>query len=142
MGKEIYIVVCRKHWTVFLWRGIVAFIFLILGISDLSAETSISIPCFVIVIICFVTAFISYKTDYIGMTDSKIVGHKGFIRSKKISSPLSKVQNIEISNGLFGKIFKYHTIVIDNAGTGGKEFKFTQAANAEAFVNAVHERIA
>lgn len=144
--KEKRIVVCRKHWTVFLWNGILAAVLVAFGLSmindpEMKAGISACIIMFLPALLLIVSAFITYKTDYIALTETRIIGHKGFIRSRKISAPLSKVQNIEIGNGLFGKIFNYHTLIIDNAGTAGKEFRFTRATNAERFMEKAYDLI-
>lgn len=144
--KERKLVVCRKHWTVFLWNGILSAVLIAFGVymisdTELKAGISASVLMFLPAVILILSAVITYKTDYITLTEKRIIGHEGFIRSRKISAPLSKVQNIEISNGLFGKIFGYHTLIIDNAGTSGKEFKFKRATNAERFVERAYDLI-
>lgn len=134
--------VCHCHWINFLFPGAVAFVFLIYGIvflfSGRLAELLISV---VVIVLLALYIFINYKTSYIALTETKLVGHKGFMRSKTMSTPLSKIQNITITNGLFGKIFRYHTIIIDNAGSDRSEFPFPRMANAQEFVDSVQEKI-
>lgn len=140
-GKEQVVVRCRKHWGMFVGRGLIAFLFLIMGFITEADDSTFLIVCIAVAVIALLPAIISYFSDYLELTETKIVGHSGLINSRKISAPLSKVQNIELSNGLGGKIFGYHDILVDNAGTGGKEFRFRKATNAEEFAEAVYARM-
>ena len=140
-NKDQVVVKCRKHWGMFVGRGIVAFLFLISAFVAETGDSTARIVCFSVAALIMLPAVISYFSDYLELTETKIIGHSGLINSRKISAPLSKVQNIELSNGLGGKIFGYHNIVVDNAGTAGKEFRFTKATNAEEFAEAVYARM-
>lgn len=140
--KEKAIATCRKHWTAFLIPGLVAFLFLIFGIIGLlSGIPGMAVAMFAVVLICALYIFISYKCDYIALTETRLVGKIGFIRSKELSTPLSKVQTIGVENGLLGKIFRYHTIVIANAGTDETEFVFNHMAGAKQFVSKVQHQL-
>ena len=140
-GKEKIVVRCRKHWGMFVGRGLIALLFLIMGFITEADDSTFLIVCIAIAVVVLLPAIISYFSDYLELTETKIVGHSGLINSRKISAPLSKVQNIELSNGLGGKILGYHDILVDNAGTGGKEFRFRKATNAEEFAEAVYARM-
>lgn len=141
MAKEKKIAVCRQHWTAFVVPAFIAlllFVTLVSSLGHISIDTALFLLA--MIALCALDIFISYKTTYIAITETKLIGHIGFIRSKTLATPLSKVQNIGISNGLLGKIFRYHTITIDNAGTGTSEFVFKRMAKAEEFVSLVHDR--
>jgi len=140
-SKEQYIVKCKKHWGMFVGRGIVSFLLLLIGAFMISDAPGYMIFGVIMTLILIVPLLISYATDYIALTDTKIVWHSGLLNSSQKSAPISKIQNIELSNGLGGKIFGYHDILVDNAGTGGKEFRFRKATNAEEFAEAVYARM-
>ena len=137
MNSKDYLVVCRKHWFIFVVPGILALLFFLIGIT--AGEISTAIVFIVIAILVIVKPIITYNTDYIALTETKVVAHKGLIRSARLSAPISKIQNVGIGNGLFGKIFRYHTITIDNAGTGKTEFVFKNATNALALEAKIEE---
>lgn len=136
---------CRQHWTGFILHGILAFFSFMSGISGITEggdnSTEAAVLSFAVALLFVLYIFISYKFTYIRLTDKKIEGHTGFIKSKTLSTPLSKVQSIGLSNGLMGKIFKYHTITIDNAGTSITEYKFKRMAHAKEFVQSVEKEI-
>lgn len=132
-------VVCRKHWTYYI---IPIFFIILIGyagfnlVSTGNPKEAASI--FAISAVLLLCCIISYFTNYIELKDNRIVAHKGFIRSIRMSAPVSKIQNVSVSNGFMGKLFRYHTIVIDNAGTGIKEFIFPCATHALDLENAIN----
>lgn len=144
MAKEKYVAKCRKHWSVFLRRGLTALFFLLLSFVAYSSNDDQTlhkawIAFLAIAALIILSSIVVYATEYIAITDTKLIGHRGFIHSKQLSTPISKIQNIGLSNGLFGKLLNYHTITIDNAGTGHTEFVFTHMAKAKDFANKVEE---
>ena len=153
MFEEKKLAICRPHWTGFIGQGILCTCFVILAviflivpeaIAELETNTAhaLVIISLVIAAIIALRIFISIKFTYLELTETKLIGHKGFIKSKTLTTPLSRVQDVGISNGLFGKIFGYHTISISSAGTAGTEFVFKNMANARAFSDAVQNAIA
>ena len=142
MKKEQFIVVCRRHWTRFFIPTLITIFFVILAFTSISfGDTTYTIGLFFVAFILLLYILIASKSDYIALTESKIVMHSGFFSTRVKSTPITKVQNIEIRSGLFGKLFRYHTVIVDNAGTGNKEFCFKNAAHAEEFVEAVQARM-
>lgn len=81
-----------------------------------------------------VSAIIEYKGTYLAFNSTTLEGHKGVLSSSDISVPLKKIQNIQLRTSMFGKIFHYGTIIIDNAGTAGHEIVMSGMGNAKAFV--------
>ena len=131
MAKEKKLAVCKCHWTYF-FKDVVLCVIL----------TIVAIILFAIVVLAVLEIFITRKTTYIALTETTIVGHKGFIKSQTLTTSLTKVQDMGLSNGLFGKIFGYHTITISSAGSAGTEFVFKHMAKGQAFVDAVQAAIA
>lgn len=60
--------------------------------------------------------FIRFLTTELALTNKKVIGKVGLIRTYSVASALNKIQNISVSSGLFGKIFGYGTIKIETAG--------------------------
>lgn len=140
--NEKIIMQCHKHWINFAKSIVVAIILFYLAIVFAVGKVlSVTAVIVLIAIIVIARAYIMYKTDYIELTETQIVEHRGFIRSKSKAAPLSKIQNVAYSNGLFGKIFHYHSITIDNAGSDHAEYVWKNMANAQEFVKAVQERL-
>ena len=131
---EEYIAVCRKHPFIIIRAiviGLGIFLFSLQWRGNLLYDVvRIGIPLLIIA-----SAIIQYCTNYIGVTRTKIDVHMGFIKTTDSSTPLNKIQAISLSSGLFGKIFGYHKITIDHAGTGRSEYQFRDMADAKDFVN-------
>ena len=143
MVREKKIAVCRPHWTRFIGRIILCAIFLLMAISGyVTHESDMFIAGLVLAAIFALSILIIRKTTYLALTETKLIGHVGFIKSKTLTTLLSNVQDIGLSNGLMGKIFGYHTITINTAGTSGTEYSFGRMAKARDFADAVHNAIA
>lgn len=74
--------------------------------------------------------WVNRETNTLEVKDGFITGKEGFIKKRKLSSPLSKVQYCEFTEFLF-----FNKISI-NAITGQYEFK--NMKNAQEFVNTVN----
>lgn len=132
MSTEQELVVCRKHWSAYIPMGFVAFIFIGLVLSGFSSgDFGVSLGIFVFgVIVCGLWSF-SIRSNYISLSRSAISGKAGLIKSVKLVAPISRVQNLSISNGLGGKIFGYHNVTVATAGTGKNEIVFRGVTNAK-----------
>lgn len=72
------------------------------------------IPLGIIWVIVFILEIIRDKSCELGITDSRIIGKKGFISIKALDTHLDNVDNIQISYSFWGRIFKYGTIIIES----------------------------
>lgn len=59
---------------------------------------------------------ITYNTTELAVTNKRVIGKAGFIRSASLDTPLNKIQGVAVSSGLFGKIFNYGNVEIQSAG--------------------------
>lgn len=148
MAREKEIAVCRQHWSSFFVPGFFCALFVLGAVGVLFIDAAISRRLLAMLILLGIAAVIavcilvSYKFTYsIVLTGTKLIGHKGLIRSRTLTAPLSKVQDIGLSNGLMGKILGYHTVTISSAGTANTEFVFIHMAKAQEFVDAVNDSI-
>lgn len=130
---EDYVAICRKHWIVPVFRGLLGlaiFVFLLQWDGNaLYRIVQFGLPLWLLI-----SGIVEFVTNYIMVTRTKIVVHMGFLRTTDYSTPLNKIQAISISSGLFGKLFGYHKITIDHAGTGKSEYQFDHMAEAQDFV--------
>ena len=134
---------CRMHWFVFVPRGFICLLLIIFGILQIASQGGgiVFIGIIVLDFLIMLPAFVRYMTNYLAVENNMLVGRVGFINSKKLSTPISKIQSIGLSNGLFGKVLGFHTITFSHAGTSGVDFTFPKMANAEGFVAEVNELI-
>lgn len=139
--KENVICVCRPHWVGYFKNVLIAAALIVAGIVLRQYSGIITVGAMVLAAVLIIGVVIKVKTTYLELTETRIVGHIGFINSKTLSTPLSRVQNIGLSNGLAGKLFGYHTITVSDAGSSATEYKFRNMAGAQAFVDAAQERM-
>lgn len=134
------IVECKRHWSMLVWPCIIG-IFLLSPCMSLFAdgETGAGILGVIIVACIIAPAFIKWKTDFLRLSATQITGKTGFIKTTKQVSPISKIQDITVSSGLFGKIFGYSTILVSTAGGGGIEYKYKNMTNGELLQKKVVE---
>lgn len=139
--KENVICVCRPHWVGYLGRILLAAALVVGGIALGQYSAVMTGVALAVAAVLLIGVVIKVKTTYLELTETRIIGHIGFINSKTLSTPLSRVQNIGLSNGLAGKLFGYHTITVSDAGSSATEYKFRNMAGAQAFVDAAQERM-
>lgn len=133
---------CRPHWTSLILPEILCFLLfwgILASVYALFTEDIQIALTMLVTTVGFTALDIWYisarlKTDSLILTDSHIIGKTGIIHTKTMSTPLSKVQAVSVSNGLLGKMFGYHTITIACAATGISEYVFTHMSGAEEFV--------
>jgi membrane protein YdbS with pleckstrin-like domain len=76
-------------------------------------------------------AFITYKNSELLITDRRVLIKVGFIHRRTLEMFISKIESVSVSQGLFGRLWDYGTVII--RGTGGFEtvssaFKVTPTA--------------
>ena len=74
----------------------------------------------------------------LGFTNKKVIGKYGVISTKRLDTPLNKVDNVSVEQGLGGKIFGYGTVVVSSASN---KFGFEYVKNPEIFRNKLMEQI-
>ena len=56
-------------------------------------------------------------TTKLYITNKRVSGKVGLIRTNELDSPLNKINGVQVKQGLFGKIFNYGTVSITTAST-------------------------
>lgn len=140
---------CKPHWTSLLLPEILCFLLFWCVLASIYAffteEFNIALTMlittlgFTVLDVCYIRARL--KTDCLILTDTQIVGKTGIVHTKTMTTLLSQVQSVSISNGLFGKILGYHTVIISCAGIGIGEYIFSHMAGAEEFVAQVNSSL-
>lgn len=75
------------------------------------------ILCYGIGLIWFIPRLISFLTTELSLSNKRLVGKYGLIRTKQMDSPLNKINSISVESGLFGKLFGYATVTVNTAST-------------------------
>ena len=67
-------------------------------------------------LIFWIMAFIRYKTTELAFTNKRVIAKFGFISRQTIELNISKMESIQVNQGILGRIFNYGTLVISGAG--------------------------
>jgi uncharacterized membrane protein YdbT with pleckstrin-like domain len=134
MPNEQVLYVCRSHSIGFVW---VAFR-LLLGLF-LVAKGSAVLGLVLIIWSGFagLGQMFNYNAAVVRVTNMRVVAKVGFIRRESFEMPISKVETIDIRQGLFGQMFGYGTLVL--RGSGGTPATFKNIAEPAAFQRAVNQ---
>lgn len=92
----------------------------------------------VVAVILSIPAIKLLVSNTLAVTDKKIFGRIGLIKTVEMNSPIHQIQNVKVSNGLLGKIFKYGTVNITTT-SGVYDFKYIK--NPNEFKNTVMAQI-
>ena len=85
-----------------------------------------------------IIATVRFKYVELAITNKRIVGKKGVANTDALDSPLDKIQNVGVSQKLFGKIFNYASVVVT---TAAGVYAFDAIKNAEAFKGMIMSQI-
>jgi membrane protein YdbS with pleckstrin-like domain len=61
-------------------------------------------------------AFLKWWSTEIAITNRKIVAKYGFISRNTVEILLTKIESIQVHQGIFGRIFNYGTLVVSGSG--------------------------
>ena len=86
----------------------------------------ISIALFGAALLPLLWTYILYTSSEFAVTDKRVIIKIGFIQRRTVETMLSKVEGIEVNQGIVGRMLDYGTIVI--SGTGGTKETFRNIA--------------
>ena len=134
LSDEKVIHSARPHWIIFSTAAIyliISAILLIFGPDLLLSGITLfswqlyqllALVVFIVALYFGLGAFITYSTSEYGITNKRILIKVGFIRRISVELFLDKIEAIQISQSISGRIWNYGTIVI--IGTGGSRDPF------------------
>ena len=136
-------VVYRAHLHKLAFLGLIGIaIFLILA-GALALGTTVpmlAVVAFAAALVPLVSAYIAYNSSEFAVTDKRVIIKVGFIQRRTVETMLSKVEGIEVNQGVIGRLVDYGTIII--SGTGGTKESFRNIAAPLEFRRQVHGQIA
>jgi hypothetical protein len=89
-------------------------------------------------IVGFIQAFLFLRTSEYVVTDRRVVGKYGAIRTRSVDVMLTNVAGADIQQGFFGRIFRYGDMVIKGSGSSRLLRKI---ADPTAFQHAVYQQL-
>ncbi|MFZ3286213.1 MAG: PH domain-containing protein [Telluria sp.] len=68
-------------------------------------------------IVFFVVAYLKYISTELAITNKRVIAKSGFISRKTVEINLSKIESMQVEQGLFGRMLNYGSLVVAGAGT-------------------------
>jgi uncharacterized membrane protein YdbT with pleckstrin-like domain len=139
MNGENLLYRSNLHWVVFLWPTIWFIVAIMLFISggDIAVAGSLFV---LIAIVTGIASFIYYTTSEFGITNKRVIVKIGFIRRNSLEVLLNKVEGIQVSQGVLGRILGFGSITV--SGTGGSKDPFHKINKPFEFRRRAQEQIA
>lgn len=101
-------------------------------------KETISVFTFILAAVIILIPLVGILKTELALTNKRLVGKLGIINTKSLDAPLNKINNISLSQGLFGKIFGYSKI---DVSTSSGNFIFKYIKSADALKNMIMEQI-
>lgn len=139
MSGESVIYSAKLHWVVFLWPAIWLVIALIMFSSGGDAAAAGG-GAIVIAILTGIASFINYSASEFGITNKRVLAKVGFIRRNSLEVLLTKVEGIQVNQGILGRMLGYGSVVV--SGTGGSKDPFHKISAPLEFRRKAQEQIA
>ena len=89
------------------------------SLSHLIILGLILLPVFGIGLLFWIAAYIRYKTTELAVTNKRVIAKFGFISRHTVEMNISKVESIQVIQGVFGRLLNFGTLII--AGTGSQQ---------------------
>lgn len=67
-------------------------------------------------VLFWLVALARYFTTELAFTNKRVIAKFGFISRRTVEINLSKVESLQVNQGVFGRIFNYGTLIVSGAG--------------------------
>jgi uncharacterized membrane protein YdbT with pleckstrin-like domain len=110
-----------------------------LFIKDSAAMGWASLMMLVADSVVLLVPYLVQKTTELALTDRRVIAKFGLISRHTIEQRMSKIESVRIRQGIFGRLFKYGTIMVH--GTGGAFTPITMVTDPLSFKRALEQLI-
>ena len=110
--------------------GVLAIVVLVLGIVIDQAQWGALIAA-VIAVFGLVKGWLERVATLYTITDRRIIIRKGILSRHERAAHIDRVQNVNLSQSFFDRIFGVGTLDFDTAGTEDSDFKFSGIADPD-----------
>jgi uncharacterized membrane protein YdbT with pleckstrin-like domain len=88
-------------------------------------------------LILLIMAYIRYKTTELAITNKRVIAKSGFVSRHTIELNINRVESLQVSQSLLGRMFNFGTLII--SGGGNPQAPITGISNPLAFRKAFTE---
>jgi len=127
MPNESIVFKSHLHWFVFVSPVVWLFSSFIL-FASVPILLVLTIPMF---IISSFSSFTKYVSSEFAVTNKRLIIKTGLIRRDTVELLLTKVEGLQVNQGIFGRMFNFGTITV--SGTGGSKNPYNKIAQPLKF---------
>ena len=95
------------------------------------------LPAYGVGLIFLVVAYVRYKSVELAVTTKRVIVKHGFVRRQTIEMNLSKVESVQVEQGVIGRLFNFGTLIV--SGTGASHAPLAGIADPIGFRKAFIE---
>ena len=128
MAGEKIVGRAHLHWIIFFWPAVLALISVGAGAG-----------LFIIAVLWGAVGFMNLQTSEFAVTNKRVLMKIGWIRRHSLELLLTKVESLQVHQGILGSSLNYGTIIV--SGTGGAKEPFPRIAAPFDFRKRVLEEI-
>jgi uncharacterized membrane protein YdbT with pleckstrin-like domain len=136
-GEEV-IYRTKLHWFIFV-RPLITFLIFMMLLGMGQPYSSLAVLVFLLVMYWSINAFIQFVSSEFALTNKRVLIKHGFVKRNSLETLLSKIEGIQVQQGILGRLFDYGTIII--IGMGGTKNPFHKIQKPMEFRKAVQEQI-
>ena len=137
----------KLHWLIFVWPVLL----IILGLAGVfwARDLPSGLVSFAVLVVSaaigvygavkWVMAFIRAATTELAVTNFRVIAKSGLIERQTVEQILNRVDSIEVTQSLLGRLFDFGTVMI--TGTGVTHSPLNMIADPLGFRRAVHTAI-
>jgi len=67
-------------------------------------------------LLLWLMAYLRYSTTELAFTNKRVIAKFGFVRRATVELNLSRIESVQVVQGMLGRIFNFGTLVISGAG--------------------------
>ncbi|HEY0304902.1 MAG TPA: PH domain-containing protein, partial [Longimicrobiales bacterium] len=128
------------HKIVYLFPVIVALVFMVVATLAFGAESyPLAVAALVLALIPLLWAQILYISSEFAVTNKRVIIKVGFIQRRTLETLLTKVEGIEVHQGILARVLNFGTIAV--TGTGGTREEFQNIAQPLEFRRQVQAQV-
>jgi uncharacterized membrane protein YdbT with pleckstrin-like domain len=128
----------QPHWIVFS-RPVLFTLGLILFVRLFPASGVLAYLVIPVVLILWIVKLIEYTCSEFGVTNKRVLVKIGLIHVDIVDILLQRIESVQVSQSLLGKILSYGTVTI--CGTGGDRYPFQCIRKPMLFRSHVQEQM-
>jgi uncharacterized membrane protein YdbT with pleckstrin-like domain len=126
----------KAHWIGYVGGALL----ILIGLLFIASTGIFGWLLAVLGIIRLVAAYIHSTTTELALTNKRVIAKFGLIRRESVDLALAKVEGVNYTQSVLGRLFGYGSIVV--RGTGGGGTPIPRIAQPDLFRNAVSKRLA